>query len=71
MEKQDLVCLIDFDENGPVWDEVERAITIPTFRKKCGPRYILEKGATASEFLDFVFRKEMVNLLVTETNRYA
>ena len=32
--KRDIIDrLEEFDENGPVWDEIERPIHIPTFRK--------------------------------------
>ena len=32
--KRDIIDrLEEFDENGPVWDEIERPIPIPTFAK--------------------------------------
>ncbi|XP_065068496.1 piggyBac transposable element-derived protein 4-like [Rhopilema esculentum] len=70
--KQDLVeRLEDFDESGPIWDEIERPIHIPTFRKKSGPTVILEEGVAAVKYFELLFTPELLEQLVSETNRYA
>ena len=67
--KQDLVeRLEDFDESGPIWDEIERSIHIPTFRKKSGPTVILEEGAAAVKYFELLFTPELLEQLVSETN---
>ena len=63
-----LKCL---DETGPMWDEVESPIHIPTFRKKSGPRIFLGENATAVEYFDLLFTPEIQHLFVVETNRYV
>lgn len=70
--KQELVDrLEDYDRNGPIWDEIERQIHIPTFRKKSGPRVFLGEDGTPVAYFDLVFTPEIMKLIVEETNRYA
>ena len=70
--KQEIIArLEDFDEHGPVWDEVERDIHIPTFRKKSGPSISANENYTAADYFRLVFTPQLINLLVAETNRYA
>ena len=70
--KQELVDRLgDYDRNGPIWDEIERQIHIPTFRKKSGPRVFLGEDGTPVAYFDLVFTPEIMKLIVEETNRYA
>ena len=70
-KQQLLDRLEDYDRNGPVWDEIERQIYIPTFRKKSGPRVFLGEDGTPVAYFDLVFTPEIMQLIVEETNRYA
>ena len=70
--KQEIIDrLEDFDQHGPVWDEVERDIYIPTFRKKSGPTISENENYTAADYFRLVFTPQLIDLLVVETNRYA
>ena len=58
---------VDFNTNGLMWDEIERGIHITTFRKSLAQLLSLTKDAT----FDLMFTLDIMELIVSETNRYA
>ena len=67
--KQELIDRLH--ETGPIWNEIERPVHLPTFRKKSGPVVTLSEDAVASNFFELLFTAELVDIIVNETNKYA
>ena len=71
-KKADLIARLDeFMVNGPMWNDAEINVNIPTFRKKSGPTFALGKSSSAVEYFDKLFTVEIIQHIVQETNRWV
>lgn len=72
--KQELIDrLVEHDESGAVlWSDEELEVEdLPPFRKHPGPTFVVGDEQNAGDIFNRFFTPDLIEVLVTETNRYA
>ena len=68
---EDLSDVTDSEEEEELWNENEDPVNVAPFTARAGPTSGVAEDGTAVDFFYLMFPEELIEHIVSETNRYA
>ena len=68
---EDLSDVTDSEEEEELWNENEDPVNVAPFTARAGPMSGVAEDGTAVDFFYLMFPEELIEHIVSETNRYA